>query len=98
MLTQECQLYYEAESDTPLPKRVKPSYGDTSLLGTVVDMITDTVEEEDLQLQEDTYEITSYLQEPNLPIHTATTNPTDLNQERNSPLQYWKVNEKSKVN
>ena len=73
MLTRECQNFHEAESDLPLPKRVKPNYSDTSLLGTVVDMMADTHEEEDLELQEDTFGISSYLQEPNLPIYTATS-------------------------
>lgn len=99
-LTRECQNFHEAESDLPLPKRVKPNYSDTSLLGTVVDMMADTHEEEDLELQKDTFGISSYLQEPNLPIYTATSSssdPSKVNQERNNPLQYWKNNEKSKI-
>ena len=97
MLTRECQNFHEAESDLPLPKRVKPNYSDTSLLCTIVDMMAD---EEDLELQYDTFGISSYLQEPNLPIYTATSSssdPSKVNQERNNPLQYWKNNEKSKI-
>ena len=63
---------------------------DNSLLSTVVTMMASdeesTLSEES---QVDTFGMTSYRKEPNVPLYTP-------NNERNNPLQYWKDNEKSK--
>ena len=59
-------------------------------------MADDSGDKDDIQLQED---LTSYLQEPNLPLYTtipSVIDPERVTMKRNNPLQYWKDNEKSK--
>lgn len=101
MLTEECLNHcgeHEIVTSTKRPRITETLQ--SSLLGTVVDMMSDNSGDgEHDSLQEDTFKITAYLQEPNLPLYNtipSIIDPEKVTMERNDPLEYWKNNEKSK--
>ena len=99
MLTEES--HGEPETVTSPKRPRKNEILDSSILGTMVDMMADDSgdREDDTHLQEDAFKITSYLQEPNLLLYStipSVIDPEKVTMKRNNSLQYWKDNYKSK--